>query len=769
MSTSSPTSSWSSEDSSLHRTGRVALDDEVEFLHQTGLERLVQVLQGEPDSTPGEVGVALARRPLLGDLTRRTVLVDDQEVVACARDVGETQDQDGSRRSRFLDVVAVVVEHRPDAAVSVADHHRVADAQRAALDQDRRDGTAATVEVGLDRNTLRVLLRVGPQVERGVRGEDHGLQESLDVEALLGGDVDEHRVAAVLLGHQTELGQLTTDLGRVRALDVDLVDRDHDRHVGRLGVVQRLDRLGHHTVVGRHHEDRDVGRLGTTGTHGGERLVTRGVDEGDLALFVVDLSRDLVRTDVLRDTAGLTRDDVRLADGVEEAGLTVVDVTHDGHDRRTRDEELLAALVLTELDVEGLEQLAVLLLGADDLEDEVHLVREELQRLVGDGLRGSDHLAEVHHHADERRRVGADLLGEVGEGRTTRQADGLSVAARQHHAADRRGLHGLVLLAPLPLRLATTTRGTAGTTEGALRATTATRTTGTATEAGTTAATATGTTGTAGETAATATTGTGRTTGEAATAATGTTGEPAATATGTTAAATAGTTRTTATATGTAATGATAGTRGARSGTLRHHAGVGTIAAGTATGTRSATGTTLRTRHAARTRTPAARTLRTGSATLAAARTLRTRSTGTGSATGTTLAAGTRSALRTGRLGTRHAGGATGREGVVARTRTGRTGTAGTRSALATRTRGARTLTAALATVLTAVLARSPVLTGTRGTGTGTRGAGTGTGGGTRRLCGGRRDRCRRRSGELRRGGCRGGRLRRGLGARRRT
>lgn len=93
----------------------------------------------------------------------------------------------------------------------------------------------------------------------------------------------------------------------------------------------------------------------------------------------------------------------------------MVDVTHDGHDRRTRDEELLATLVLAELDVEGLEQLAVLLLGADDLEDEVHLVREELQRLVGDGLRGSDHLAEVHHHADERRRVGVDLLGEVGE------------------------------------------------------------------------------------------------------------------------------------------------------------------------------------------------------------------------------------------------------------------------------------------------------------------------------------------------------------------
>ena len=238
--------------------------------------------------------------------------------------------------TRLLDVVAVVVEHRPDTAVRVADDHRVADAQRAALDQDGRDGAAAAVEVGLDRDALRVLLRVGPQVERGVGGEDDGLQQAVDVQALLGGDVDEHGVAAVLLGHQAVLGELTAHLGRVGALDVDLVDRDHDRHVGRLGVVQRLDRLRHHTVVGRDHEDRDVGRLGTTGTHGGERLVTRGVDEGDLALFAVDLGGDLVGTDVLGDAAGLARDDVRLADRVEQSGLTVVDVTHDGHDRRTR-------------------------------------------------------------------------------------------------------------------------------------------------------------------------------------------------------------------------------------------------------------------------------------------------------------------------------------------------------------------------------------------------------------------------------------------------
>ena len=190
-----------------------------------------------------------------------------------------------------------------------------------------------------------------------------------------GGDVDEHRVAAVLLRHQAVLGELTAHLGRVGTLLVDLVDRDHDRHLGGQGVVERLDRLRHHAVVGRHHQHGDVGRLRPAGTHGGERLVTRGVDEGDLALFAVDLGGHLVGADGLGDATGLAGDHVGLADGVEQLGLAVVDVTHDGDHRRTGREVLLAALVLAELDVEALQQLAVLVLGRDDLDLVVELGR----------------------------------------------------------------------------------------------------------------------------------------------------------------------------------------------------------------------------------------------------------------------------------------------------------------------------------------------------------------------------------------------------------
>ena len=63
--------------------------------------------------------------------------------------------------------------------------------------------------------------------------------------------------------------------------------------------------------------------LGAAGAHGGERLVARGVDEGDLTAVNLYLRS----TDVLRDAAGLVRGDTGVTDSVEQARLAVVDVT----------------------------------------------------------------------------------------------------------------------------------------------------------------------------------------------------------------------------------------------------------------------------------------------------------------------------------------------------------------------------------------------------------------------------------------------------------
>ena len=326
--------------------------------------------------------------------------------------------------------------------------------QRAALDQHGGHRAAALVQVPLDGHALGVLVRVGSQVELGVGGQDDRLEQVLQAGPLGRGHVHELGVAAELLGHQAVLGELGPHPLGVGALLVDLVDRHDDGHARRLRVVQRLRGLRLHAVVGRHHQDHQVGGLGTAGPHGREGLVTRGVDEGDLALVAVHLGGHLVGADVLGDAAGLPGHQVGVPDRVEQLGLAVVDVTHDGDDRRPGHHVGVLALVLAELDVERLEQLAVLFLGRDDLDVVVQLGAEQLERLVVDRLGRRHHLAEVQHDLHQRRGVGADLVGEVGQARAAAQPDYLPVAARNLHAADRRRLHVVKLLAPLLLRLA---------------------------------------------------------------------------------------------------------------------------------------------------------------------------------------------------------------------------------------------------------------------------------------------------------------------------
>ena len=162
----------------------------------------------------------------------------------------------------------------------------------------------------------RELLDLGDEQDR--------LEQLVDADAGGRRDVDDDRVATPRLGHELAARRAAGGRGRVGVLAVDLGDRHDDRHLGRTRVVDRLDRLRHHAVVGRDHEDRDVGGVGAAGAHRGERLVARRVDEGDRVAVV----HRLVGADVLGDATRLAGDDVRVTDVVEQRGLAVVDVAH---------------------------------------------------------------------------------------------------------------------------------------------------------------------------------------------------------------------------------------------------------------------------------------------------------------------------------------------------------------------------------------------------------------------------------------------------------
>ena len=240
-----------------------------------------------------------------------------------------------------LDALDPIVEQRLQRALDRADHHQVADVQRAALDQHRRDGPRALSSfasttaptAGSMRVRLRLDLRLGHQLD--------GLSRSSMPSPVRA----ETGTASTSPPYSSTTTSCSASCCLTRsglAVAVDLVEGDDDRHVGGAGVVDRFARLGHDAVVGSHHEHRDVGGLGAACAHRGERLVARRVQERDPA--AVDL--DLVGADVLGDAASLAGRDARLADRVQQAGLAVVDVAHDRHDRRPWLEQRWVLLLL---------------------------------------------------------------------------------------------------------------------------------------------------------------------------------------------------------------------------------------------------------------------------------------------------------------------------------------------------------------------------------------------------------------------------------------
>jgi hypothetical protein len=238
------------------------------------------------------------------------------------------------------------------------------------VDEHRRDRPTADVEARLDDRPGGLRAGIGLQLELGVCDEQHLLQQVVEVLALLRGHVGELGRPAPLLGLQTLAREVAPDTVGIGVRDVDLVDGHDDRHLCRARMRDRLARLWHDAVVGGNDEDRDVRHLRPAGPHRREGLVARSVEERDSAAVVLDL----VRADVLRDSAGLGRYHARLADRVEQRGLAMVDVAHDRDDRRPLLERLLRV-------VEGLG-LFVLLADVLDLDLTLELGRDQLDLVV---------------------------------------------------------------------------------------------------------------------------------------------------------------------------------------------------------------------------------------------------------------------------------------------------------------------------------------------------------------------------------------------------
>jgi len=240
-----------------------------------------------------------------------------------------------TRRPRLFYGLVLRIEHALDAPVGHTCHHDVACAQRAVLDEQRGDRPAPGFHPALQHCASGRVIRVRPNV-RLVGNQQDRLEQILDPFFGLGADRYHQRIAAPLIGLEVQVGQLLLDAVLVSVGAVDLVERHDDRHARRPRMGQRLARGGHHAIICRHHQHRNVGTLRAPRAHGRERFVARRVQKGNRAVA----ERHLVSSNMLGDTARLAFLHVRLANHVQQRGLAVVDVPQHGHHWRARHQRI---------------------------------------------------------------------------------------------------------------------------------------------------------------------------------------------------------------------------------------------------------------------------------------------------------------------------------------------------------------------------------------------------------------------------------------------
>ena len=127
--------------------------------------------------------------------------------------------------------------------------------------------------------------------------------------------------------------------------------------------------------------------------------MTRCIQEGNTAAI---RQLHVVSTDVLRDTAGLTRNHIRITDVVQQRGLTVIDVTHHS-DNRWTGYPILFVVILLLISLNSLNHVCTDIFGLETKLISHNIDRFRIQTLIDrnhdtNAHAGTDDLCHRHIH-----------------------------------------------------------------------------------------------------------------------------------------------------------------------------------------------------------------------------------------------------------------------------------------------------------------------------------------------------------------------------------
>ena len=248
----------------------------------------------------------------------------------------QTEDFDRRGRRGLFDRAAMIVEKRAHFAVDGADDEDVAGVQGAVLHQNGGHRAAAAIDAGFENRAAGRRAWIGAKLAQIGNEQDH-LEQLIEIFLFARGDFDHDGIAAPFFRHQAAIGKLPLDAFGLGFRLIDLVDGNNDGHVRGTRVVDGFERLRHQAVIRGNDQHNEIRDLGATSAHARKGFVAGRIDEDDAAT----VNGNDGCADVLGYASGFAGGDFGFANGVEQAGLAVVDVTHDCNDRRPRQEIFL--------------------------------------------------------------------------------------------------------------------------------------------------------------------------------------------------------------------------------------------------------------------------------------------------------------------------------------------------------------------------------------------------------------------------------------------
>ena len=178
------------------------------------------------------------------------------------------------------------------------------------------------------------------------------------------------------------------------------VHRDDNRNFRVLGMVYRFESLRHNSVVRRHYKHNDVGDLSTARAHHRKDFVARSVEESDFSFFAF---HD-IRANALRDSADFAFGDMAFSNRVERFCLSVINVSHNRHNRRARQSLVLVGSVARD---DGF------VVKAHEMDFAIVFGRQNRRRVAVDGLSDCHHLSHRHQFRDDFARLEIHLARQI--------------------------------------------------------------------------------------------------------------------------------------------------------------------------------------------------------------------------------------------------------------------------------------------------------------------------------------------------------------------